>query len=171
MKIRPSTDHPFSRHDARIDAALSVYAQAEPFPGLESRVAARLASARPQPRFHFGAAGGSAFLILRRISVGALVTAAGAAIVFGTIQHSEHSLPPPIARHGQANGLTPANAGHTPTKAMPQGGSIDPSAPRVSPHGRAAVSRDQLRHALGAAVPRSPYSPDKQPAENNDSKP
>jgi hypothetical protein len=168
MKTRPSTtDHPSSRHEARIDprvdAVLGLYAHAEPSPGLEARVAARLASARPSSRFQFSVARTSAWLVLRRISAGALATAAGAAIVVGTIQHSERSLPPQISRHGHSSGLTPATAGHIPTKAMPQGGSIDPSAPRPAPHGRATVSRDQPRHATGAVVPRSPYAPNEQP--------
>jgi len=150
--------------EARIDAVLRAYAHAEPAPGLESRVAARLASARPRSRFHFSLTGASAFLLLRRISAGALATAAGAAIVVGTLQHSERGLPPQISRQREASGLKTAGASHIPTRAMPQGGSLNPSAPRVAPHGRAVVSRDQARHASGSAVPRSPYAPGQEPA-------
>lgn len=173
MNLRPfAANQPPSRPDAsidsRIDAVLRAYARAQPSPELESRVAARLAGARPRSRFHFSLAAASALLILRRVSVGALATAAGAAIVVGTVQRSERGLPPQISRRGPANaqagGLAPAGASHVPTRAMPQGGGINPSAPRVAPHGRATVSRDQARRAPGAVVPRSPYAPNQQGA-------
>jgi hypothetical protein len=174
MKARPSaTPGAASSHDARIDAALRVFTHAEPSPGLESRVAARLAGARPQPRFHFGFAGGSGFLVLRRLSAGALATAAGAAIVVGTIHHSERTLPPQAVRGGQAGAVSSANRIHVPTRAMPQGAGIEPgapltaplTAPRGAPHGRANITRNQAHRSAGAAVPRSPYPSNQQPSD------
>jgi hypothetical protein len=176
MKARQSATHDItSPHDARIDAALRVFTHAEPSPGLESRVAERLAGARPDRHYHFSFArvfsfpGLSGFLVLQRLSAGALVTAAGAAIVVGTIHHSERAMPPQALRSGAAGGVGSANRVHVPTHAMPQGAGIDPAAPlaapRGVPHGRASVSRNQAHRAPGAAVPRSPYPPGRQPAD------
>jgi hypothetical protein len=171
MKARPSTNHGMtSPHDVRIDAALRVFTHAEPAPGLEYRVAARLAGARPERRIHFSFAHGSGFLVLRRLSAGALATAAGAAIVVGTIHHSERALPPQVIRGGHTGGVGLANRLHVPTHAMPQAAGIDPAArltaPRGAPHGRANVSRNQAHRAPGAAVPRSPYPPGQQPSDS-----
>jgi hypothetical protein len=164
MKARPSTtNNSSSRHDARIDAVLQTFTHAEPSPGLESRVVARLYDARLRPHFQFRFAGVSGLVIVRRISAGALAAAAGAAIVVGTIHHSERPMPPQAFRPGQSGGLTPAGAVHVPTHALPKSAIIDPAFPRAAPHGRATVSRNQAHRGAGAAVPRSPYPPDQQP--------
>ena len=90
MKPRPSTDNT-TGHDARIDAALRVYGRAVPTPGLESRVAARIA-ATPHQSYRSASswfAGSRWMVLLRGVSVGALAAAASAAIVVGTVRHSQ----------------------------------------------------------------------------------
>jgi len=173
MKAHLSTpDSSSSRHDARIDAALQVFSHAKPAPGLEARVAARLSAApRPGSRFHFGSAQTSWLVILQRVSVGGLTAAAASAIVVGTIQHSQRTMPPQALHRDKSGAFSTGNAVHVPTHAMPEGARIDPAAPRVAPHGRASVSRNQAHRATGTAVPRSPYPPDEPPAQQSNPQP
>jgi len=169
MNARPfATKGDASGHDARIDAALQVYAHAEPEPGLESRIAARLSANRPGPRFRFSLAEFTRLLVLRRLSVGALAGATAAVIVVGTVQHSHRTMPPQVVRAPQTGGVGVANRVHVPTHPMPQGATIDPAAPRVPPHGRANVSRNPAHRASGAAVPRSPYPPGQQSSNSTE---
>jgi hypothetical protein len=168
MNFRPSRSALFSsRHDASIDAALRNYAHADPRPGLEGRVAARLASARRRSGVRFSFAESGPLLLLRRISVGALATAAGAAIVVSSVQHSSvRTLPPQALRAGRTGGMTPASVVHIPTHAMPQRANIDPNAHRPAPHGRANISGNPAHRATGAVVPRSPYPPGEPDSDN-----
>jgi hypothetical protein len=170
MNTKPSPSRNTS-HDGRIDAALAHFAHAAPPPGLESRVTARLAAAdrlgvRSQSLRYDGSV---RFLVLRRLSVGAMATAAGVAIVFGTVEHSRRILPPVTAGRPVPSGrVSTAGAVHIPTHAIPQSAQINPKAPRTAPHGRAVVSPNHGRHAPGAAVPRSPYPPEAQPTSSSD---
>ena len=169
MNRKPSADRAPSRHDARIDAALARFAHATPPADLESRVVARLTRERqagPRSQF-FRSAPDLRLLLLRRLSIGALAAAAAAAIAFGTVEHSRRTQPPVAARPVQSGGASNAGSLHTPTRATRQSVEINPEAPRNPPHGRAVISPNQGRHATGAAVPRSPYPPDSQPAESD----
>lgn len=154
MKWKPtSTADSISGHDVRIDAALNAYARAIPAPGLESRVAARVAVARRHPTRSMHAA---RVLILQRFSCGTLAAAAACGIVVASVQHSHRAALPPIIRFGDSGGVGAAGAVHVPTRRTPQTPSINPAAPRTPPRSRAVVSPNSGHHA-GAAVPRSPY--------------
>ena len=166
MKPRPSTDNT-TGHDARIDAALRVYGHAVPTPGLESRVAARIA-ATPRQSYRSassGFAGSRWVVLLRGVSVGALAAAAAVAIVVGTVRHSQQVPLPQAARGTRSGGINTAGDPHVPTHAIPQSATIDPQAARTAPHTRATVSRNAGSKPAGSAVPRSPYPPD-QPQSN-----
>jgi hypothetical protein len=169
MNTQPSANRSSSPHDDRIDAALARFARATPPAGLESRVAARLSRERQANgrSRSFRSEGSVRFLILRRLSIGAMATAAAGAIVFGTLEHSHRNLPPVANRAVQSGGAVPAGAGHTPTHALPQSSEINPQAPRTPAHGRAEISPNHPRHAPGSAVPRSPYPPESQPASSD----
>jgi hypothetical protein len=159
-----------SSHESRIDAALAQLAHATPPSGLESRVAARLAAAdRSSARSQsFRSNGNVRFFVIQRLSIGAMATAAGVAIVFGTVEHSRRILPPVASKPAQSGGANTAGDVHVPTHAIPQSAVINPAAPRTAPHGRAVISPNHGRHAPGAAVPRSPYPPESQPASSSD---
>jgi hypothetical protein len=141
---------------ARIDAALSAYGRAVPAPGLESRVATRIAAA---PRRSFRKRGGFGLLIWQRLSCGALAAAAGAAMVVGTVRHSRPAPLPQAARAAQSGGASAAGAVHIPTRAIPQSAALDPASPRSAPRSRATVSRNPSRRNAGSAATRSPYPP------------
>jgi hypothetical protein len=118
-----------SLNDARIDAALGIYARAVPSKGLESRISARLSatqsiSTRPATAFRL--------IVFRRVVAGALATAAAGAIVVGTVRHSHSPVLPPVARAPQASGVSAANSQHIPTHAITQA---------ASPHGQATAGR------------------------------
>jgi hypothetical protein len=162
MKSKPTNHDSSTAHDARIEAALRVYGRAVPAPGLESRVAARIAA---QPRHSFRSAsfasrGNPWLILLRGFSIGALAVAAACAIVIGTVRHSQQIVLPQTARGARSGSLNTAGATHVPTHAIPQSATIDPQAPRTAPHSRATVSRNQGNKPAGSAVPRSPYPPD-----------
>jgi hypothetical protein len=160
MKTKPSknpnsnySSPASSRHDARIDAALRVYARAVPTPGLESRVSAHMAAA---PERSFQVVRRLRLVILQRVSVGTLAAAAACALVVGTVQHSHHVLPP-VGLSRPGGGVGSAGMIHVPTQAMPQSAKIDPASPRRAPHSRATLTHPRGRHANGVAVPPSPY--------------
>lgn len=163
MKFKPPNNNSSAAidargHDAQIDAALRVYGRAVPAPGLESRVAARIAAA-PRHSFRtnvFGFNGGPRLILLRGFTIGALTAAAACAIVVGTVKHSQHIAIPQTAAAPRPGGVSTSEAPHIPTHAVPQSASIDPQAPRSAPHTRATISR---KPAAGTA-PRSPYPPD-----------
>jgi hypothetical protein len=152
-----TTDPTFSPHDARIDAVLHAYARAVPAPGLESRVAGRIAAASRHP-MRSGIS--LRILILRRFSVGALAAAAAYGVVIASVEHSQRGVLPLAASPIRSGGLGTAGRVYVPTKPMPERPQIDPASPRTPPHGRAVVSRNHGRRPSGAAVPRSPYPPD-----------
>jgi hypothetical protein len=166
MKTKPSSHSAHfihSPYNEQIDAALQVFSRATPVPGLESRIASRLADARRSSSrsrvLRFRGAGNRRVEILRRLSFGAMAAAAGGAIVFGSVEHSHRRPVPQVSRviHG-GGGLSTAGAMHVPLGATPQAAEINPAAPRNPPHGRAVLSPNHGRHADGAAVPRSPYT-------------
>src|SRR5271155_5439286 len=118
MKTKPSTTGNNSfPHDARIDAVLRAYSHAVPAPGLESRVAARIAAmSRPSLQSR----GASRLLVLRRLSVAALAAAAAAAIVAGTVRHSQHTaLPQTATRTSRPGGVSAAESEHAPAQPIP----------------------------------------------------
>jgi hypothetical protein len=166
MNTKPSNSNqynspPASSNDLRIDAALGVYSRSTPAPGLESRVATRIANARQES---FRTRSAAHRLLWQRLSVGALATAGACAIVVGTVQHSHRDLSrlatkPPV---NASSGVSTAETQHIPTRATPASPQIDPQSPRRPAHGRATVTRNQPRHPDGVAVPRSPYPPDEQ---------
>ena len=139
MKTKPSATRNYSSpHDSRIDAVLRAYSQAVPAPGLESRVAGRIAANSRQSHQHQST---SRFLLLRRLSAAALAAAAAAAIVIGTVQHSRHiALQQIVVRRSRAGAVSAAAAERVPARSIPQVPSIDPKAPRTPPHGRANPS-------------------------------
>jgi len=151
-----------SLNDVLIDATLALYAKVEPEPGLESRIADRIAQIQRESARTRSA---TRLLIWKRLSVGALATAAACGIVVGTVQHSRHNLPPQVGRStaNSSNGAGIATAPHTPTRAIPVSPQIDPNSPRTPAHGRAQISRNPNHHPNGVATPRSPYPPDQQP--------
>lgn len=172
MKTKPSdtrTSSPFgAQHDRRIDAALHLYARSLPRPGLESRVAARLASAPRMSALELLRSFFSAHsAMMQRLAAGVLGVAAACAIVFGTLQHSHRNLAPLAAAPARSSGISPAGDIHVPTRAVPATSRIDPASPRAAAHGRARISPNQARRA-GAAHPRSPYPPDAQPESSPD---
>jgi hypothetical protein len=71
--------------DDRIDRTLRLLGSAEPRPGLEKRIAARLAHAPVQTP--------ARFLVLPRFAVGAAGVLACAGIIAGSVSHSRHLLP------------------------------------------------------------------------------
>jgi hypothetical protein len=163
MKAKLSnTSNGPSMHDARIDAALRVYSHADPKPGLEGRIAARISSmSRESVR-----SGSMSLLVMWRFLAAALAVAAACAIVAGSIAHSHRAALPQAARVQHQGGATTSGTAHVPTQATPETPTIDPNAPRTPAHGRATVTRDQGRHDGGAAVPPSPYAPGQQPASS-----
>jgi hypothetical protein len=166
MKTKPSNsknfNSPSAMNDQSIDAALGIYARATPAPGLESRVATRIANSR---RESFRVRSAAHRLLWQRITVGTFATAAACGIVVGTLQHSHRSAPPQIVRHRtvSSGGATPAELQHFPAHGIPVTPQIDPRSPRTPAHGRAMVPRNRAHHEAGVAVPRSPYPPDEQP--------
>jgi len=161
MKTKPSTTTNNSfPHDARVDAILRAYSHAIPAPGLESRVATRIAAmSRP-----LRSRGASRLLVLRRLSVAALTAAAAAAIVAGTVRHSHRiALPQRATGTSRLGGVSTAGSEHAPAQAVPETPTIDPHSPRTPPHGRTTSSGSQKHRSAGAALPRSPYPP-QQPA-------
>jgi hypothetical protein len=168
MKPRSSTDNSSTAHDARIDAALRVYGRAVPTPGLESRVAARVA-ATPRQSYRSASSGftGSRWMVLLRgVSVGALAAAAACAIVVGTVRHAQHSAIPQAARVSRSGGVSTAGDPHVPTHALPQSATIDPQSPRTAHHTRATISPNEGSKPARSAVPRSPYPPGQQPSSD-----
>jgi hypothetical protein len=168
MNAKLTANRISSSHENRIDAALAQLARATPPSGLESRVAARLAAADRSGAQSFRSNGNVRFFVIQRLSIGAMATAAGVAIVFGTVEHSRRILPPVATKPAQSGGASTAGDVHVPTHAIPQSAVINPAAPRTAPHGRAVISPNHGRHAPGAAVPRSPYPPESQPASASD---
>jgi len=166
MKTRPGTDTS-SNYDARIDAALRVYGGAAPAPGLESRVAARIA-ATPRHSYRSASAftGSRWMVLLRGASVGALAAAAACAIVVGTVRHSQQTAIPQATGLSRSGGVSAASGTRVPTHAVQQSATIDPQAPRSEPHTRATVSRNAGNKPAGSAVPRSPYPPGQQPSSD-----
>jgi hypothetical protein len=164
MKTTPSNDTGSTAYDARIDAALRVYGGAAPVPGLESRVAARIA-ATPRRSYRSGPARftGSWLVLLRGVSVGALAAAAACAIVVGTVRHSQRIAIPQATGGSRSEGVSAAGATHVPTHAIPPSATIDPQSPRSAPHSRGTVSGNAVKKPAGSALPRSPYPPDQQP--------
>ncbi len=163
MKPRPLTDTSSTAYDARIDAALRVYGGAAPVPGLESRVAARIA-ATPRQSYRSAIPGSRWMVLLRGFSVGALAAAAACGIVVGTVRHSQQLALPTAMRPSQPGGLTPATATHVPTHAISRSATIDPQSPRSAPRTRASVSPNKGSKPAGSATPRSPYPPDQPPS-------
>lgn len=170
MNMKLPTHGTSSAHDDRVDAALKHFAGATPAPGLESRVTARLAAAgraRSGSSYRSVRSGGNiGLLLLRRLSIGAMAAAAAIVIVFGTVEHSRRIYPVAL-RTPQTGGVSPANSVHYPTHPMPQSAEIHPGSTRNAPHSRAVISPNHTRHASGAAVPRSPYPPESQPASSS----
>jgi hypothetical protein len=161
MKTRPRTDTSSTAYDARIDAALRIYGGAAPAPGLESRVAARIA-ARPRQSYRSASSaptGARWMVLLRGFSVGALAAAAACAIVVGTVRHSQQLAIPTAMRPSQSGGPGTAGESHVPTHVVPQSATIDPQSPRTAPHNRATVSGNATKKGVGSATPRSPYPP------------
>jgi len=167
MKFSPHTDSRFSAYDASIDAALRIYGGAAPAPGLESRVAARIAATtRHGYRSATPVFTGSRWMVLLRgVSVGALASAGACAIVIGTVRHSQRIEVPQAAGVIRPGGIRAPGGTRVPTRALPQSATIDPQAPRSEPHSRATVSRNAGHKAAGSAVPRSPYPPDQAPSD------
>jgi hypothetical protein len=166
MKPRASNGNGSTAYEARIDAALQAYGGAVPAPGLESRVAARIAAA-PRPFFHASPAGlrQAGWLVwLRGVAVGALGAAAACAIVVGTVRHSQQAAIPWAARVPRPEGVSASGATHVPTHAVAQSATINPQAPRSAPHGRATVPGNAGKRAAGSAVPQSPYPPGQEPS-------
>jgi len=145
-------------YDASIDEALRIYGAAAPAPGLESRVAARIAAA---PRQSYRAAsvfpGTRWMVLLRGVSVGALAAAAACAIVVGTVRHSQQLAIPQAIGVSRSGGVSAASAAHVPTHAVQPSPTIDPHAPRSAPHSRATVSPNKGSKPAGSATPRSSY--------------
>jgi hypothetical protein len=164
MKSNPSNENRPTAYDARIDAALHRYGRALPEPGLESRVAARMAvlPRHSSPSGPVGSAARRWLMLLRGASVGALAAAAACAIVVGTLKHSQH-LPIPQASVGTRSGSVGAATGsHIPTHTIPQTATLDPESPRPAPRSRSTVSRNPGNKA--GAVPSSPYPPGQEPS-------
>jgi len=168
MKNRPSNDTSSTAYDTRIDPALRVYGRAVPAPGLEARVAARIAAAPPQSfRASSTVLTQTGWLIwVRGVSVGALGAAAACAIVVGTVRHSQQMAIPQAAGVSRSGGVSAAGAMHVPTHAVPQSPTIDPRTPRSAPRSRATVSGSSGNKPAGSAVPRSPYPPGPQPSSD-----
>src|SRR5271170_919773 len=118
MKTRPGKDTS-SSYDARIDAALRVYGGAAPAPGLESRVAARIA-ATPRHSYRSASAftGSRWMVLLRGASVGALAAAAACAIVVGTVRHSQQTAIPQATGLSRSGGVSAASGTRVPTHAV-----------------------------------------------------
>ena len=146
--------------DARIDAALRLYGGAVPEPGLESRVASRLA-AMPRHTHQTSWLGLSWMVLLRNVSVGALAAAAACAIILGTVRHSQQLAIPQAKNGARSGGISVGNDVHVPTHAVPQSPTIDPAAPRTPPRSRAVVSNNAGGKQSAGATPRSPYPPGK----------
>jgi hypothetical protein len=173
MKTKPSIQNEYSpRHnsenDLRIDSTLHAFARAVPRPGLESRVASRLAAAPHLSRFQMIRLFTSSHVVVfQRVTVSVLATAGACAIVVGTVRHARHPVLPQSAAWRNVGNSNTAGKVFVPTHPVPAQATIDPSSPRTPAHGRARVSGTPPRRDGGAAYPRSPYPPDAQPESSS----
>jgi hypothetical protein len=173
MNTKPSIHREGSpRHisdsDGRIDSTLRAFARAVPRPGLESRVASRLAAAPRLSRLQrIRLFASSRAAVFQRVTVGVLATAGACAIVVGTVRTSHHLALPQSAASRNVGSSNTAGKVLVPTHPVPQQAVIDPSSPRTPAHGRARVSGNPGRREGGAAYPRSPYPPNSQPESSS----
>ena len=151
--MKESIDFTHEQYNQRIDLALHRLGSANPVPGLEDRVSARLtrkeaASFRAPrsfslPRFAFATMAGAVACV---------------AIVAGSINHSHRILPtaPGIQLPaGSSSGLGAASAAHVATRPVAPSPNERPRSMRKTVNGRAVISPEAQKPA-GVAVPKNP---------------
>jgi len=138
-------------HDEQIDSTLRLLGSATPAPGMEDRIAARLARANATNK-------APRFFSLQQFAFGMAAAAmACVVIVAGSVSHSRHILPiaPGLHLPGAAQpGVGAASAAHVapqPVTSLPQD---RPRSVRQSGTGRAEIS-PHAKKPTGIAVPKT----------------
>jgi hypothetical protein len=160
--MKESIDFTHEQYKQRIDLALQRLGSADPPPGMEDRIHARLARHEavsfrsPRtfslPRFAFATMAG---------------VVACAAIIAGSINHSHRILPtaPGIQLPaGSSSGLGAASAAHVATKPVAPSPNERPRSMRKTVNGRAVISPEAQR-PTGVAVPKNPAQQSETSAE------
>jgi hypothetical protein len=148
--------NPPSNTDRQIDAALRLFAHAQPPPNLEQRIHARLYREPARAHKDFADRFGS-FLVAPRIVFASVAAAlACCAIVIGSVQHSRQRAFPAIGIHvpAPASGLGAASGARIAPQPVPAPEHTRSRSERKATGGRATVSRDTHK-PKGVAVPES----------------
>jgi hypothetical protein len=153
-----STDFKHAQHNynERIDKTLRRLGSAEPAPGMEDRITARLARehAKTQARDTRRAR----FFAVPRFALGIVAaTLACVAIVTASVNHSRRIQPivPGIGLHSQPSGMDAAGAARPADRPISPTGADRPRSVRQLPEGRAVIS-PQTQKPAGVTVPKSP---------------
>jgi hypothetical protein len=152
-------------YDDRIDKALRRLGSTEPAPGMEDRIAARLARERAGAR---DARRSRFFAVPRFVPRFAFGIAAAAlacvAIVAGSVNHSHRIQPamPGIELHPGSSGMGAANASRPADRPVSPTAAERPRSVRQLPEGRAVIS-PQSQKPTGVTVPKNPPPATTQP--------
>jgi hypothetical protein len=151
--MKESIDFTQEQYNQRIDLTLQRLGSADPIPGMEDRIHARLARQEAAslrsprsfslPRFAFATAAGAVACV---------------AIIAGSISHSHRILPtaPGIQLPaGSSSGLGAASAAHAATRPVAPAPNARPRSMRKTVNGRAVISPEAQKPA-GVAVPKVP---------------
>lgn len=145
-----------SNTDKRIDAALRLFAHAQPPANFEQRIHARLHRESAHTHANLVNRLGNFFFAQRMIFASAAATLACCAIVIGSVQHSRQRAFPATGIHvsSPGSGLGAASGTHIAPQPMPVPENAHSRSERKAPGGRATVSRDTHK-PKGVAVPES----------------
>jgi hypothetical protein len=150
--------NPVSPYDSQIDATLRLFGDAQPPAGLNDRVSSRVAREWQRTSYHRAT---RRFPFSLRLAIsGMAATACAAAVVIGTVQHSNRIvvLPPPVHMQSPGGGIGAAGAEHVSTRITPQPSEVRGRNAGRSRHGRAIVSPDAHK-APGVALPKPADQP------------
>ena len=140
-----------NNYDEQIDRTLRVLGSATPDPGMEDRIAVRIAR-------ESASAAAPRFFRLPRLAFGLAAAAmACAVIIAGSVSHSRHILPVapglhlPIASQPGVGAASAAHVAQQPVTSLPQD---RPRSVRQTVNGRAVISSHAKKPA-GVAVPKT----------------